>query len=181
MEFRLDPAFRRLYRVKAIGGLITAALLAWLGISTHFYLATVFAVAVALPALLAGIQWARPRMAVTRVDESGIETRVFRSRRVAWANVKEIRVIEFDRVGRVGVRGGFVGGSGQRNSGGGHKKTAYVKIVRYKGRPIELAAPLVTRDTADSDFDKKVRALRSAHAFAVKADVKTANPVVGSR
>ena len=173
MELRLDPAFRRQYGMRAIGGLIAALLLGGAGTSTGFVPATVFAIVLALSALFFGLRWAGLAKAVTRVTSSGIETGKFRTRRVAWENVKEIRVYDFNRVGRVGVRGGFVGGTGQRHSGGGGKKVACVKITRHKGRTVELAAPLVTRDTSDSDFDTKVRALRSAHAH-YKANYKEA-------
>jgi hypothetical protein len=165
MELRLDPAFRRQYGMRAIGGLITALLLGAAGISADFVLATVFALVSAMSALFFGLRWAALARAVTRVSPSGIETCGLRTRRVAWEDVKEIRVYDFDRVGRVAVRGGFRGGSGGRNSSGGGKKVACVKIIRRKGRAVELAAPLVTRDTSDSDFDEKVRTLRSANAY----------------
>jgi hypothetical protein len=170
IEYRLDSAFRRQYAYRAVGQLVLVVLLAVMGRSTGLVAAMVFAAIVAVSALFHGAMWAGRRRALTRIDASGIETRVFRSKRIAWADVKEIRVFDFERTRRVGVTGGFVGANGRRNSGGGNKKVACVKIVRHRGRSIELAAPLVTRDGGDSKFDDKVRALRAAREFHLKAD-----------
>lgn len=165
LEYRLEPATRRQYAMRAVAGLILVVLLGGTSIATGSVFPMIFAIASALTALFCGAMWFGRSRALTSVDSGGIETRVFRSRRVAWSDVAEIKVYDFERVGRVGATAGFVGSTGgRRNSGGGNKKVACVKVVRRKGRTIELAAPLVTRDAGDSAFDDKVRALRAAHA-----------------
>lgn len=166
MEFRLDPDVWRQYGMRSVGFLLVAVLLGWPGISKGAVVLTVPAGIAGLAAVYSAFRWMRRRLAFTRADSDGVETGYgFSTKRVAWAEISEIQVFDVEKVRSVGVRAGFRVGTGGRNSGGPNKKVAYVKLVRHRGRNVELAAPLVIRESADSRFDDKVRALRSAHAF----------------
>lgn len=169
MEFGLDPDVGRPYGLRAAGLLLLAVLLGVVGLSGTTPVAVLGAV-IAVLAVSAGLKWYGCLRALTLVGPEGIRTRaLLRTRAVAWAEVKQIQVLDFEKVRSVRVAGGARSGI-QRNSGGGHKKAACVRIVRHRGRTVELAAPLILRDSSDSRFDDKVRALRAAHAFYAKAD-----------
>jgi hypothetical protein len=177
MEFSLDPDVGRPYGLRAVGVLLLAVVLGVVGLSGNTPVA-VLGAAVAVVALFAGAKWYACLRALTLVGPEGIRTRMLRPRVVAWSEVKQIQVVDFEKVRSVRVAGG-ARSSMQRNSGGGHKKVACVRIVRHRGRTVELAAPLIIRASADSSFDDKVRALRAAHAFYVKADSVPARSVAG--
>ena len=178
MEFGLEPDVRRPHGLRAVGLLVLAVLFGGVGSSGNTPM-EVLAAVIAVAAVCAGLKWYGCLRALTQVGPSGIRTRVLRTRVVAWEDVKQIQVVDFERVRNVRVAGGGRSG-GRRNSGGGHKKVACVRIVRHRGRAVALAAPLIIRASADSRFDDKVRALRAAHAFYVKADSVPAAPTTAT-
>jgi hypothetical protein len=169
MEFSLEPDVGRPYGLRAVGLLVLAAFLGVVGLSGNTPVAVLGAV-IAVAALFAGVRWYARLRALTLVGPEGVRTRMLRTRAVAWAEVKQIQVVDFEKVRDVRVARGASRGGTRRTSGGGQKKVACVRIVRHRGRTVELAAPLIIRASSDSKFDDKVRALRAAHAFYVKAD-----------
>jgi hypothetical protein len=173
MEFNLGADVRRGYGLRAIRMIVLAAVVGGLGSALSTVLAVVGAV-IALAALIPAAQWFSRIRALTVVGPEGIRTRMWRTREIPWSEIKQVQEVDFERMRRVGVASGRLRGASRgRNSGGGNKKVACVRLVRHHGRTVELAAPLVVRDSADHTFDDKVRALRSAHAFYTGDGAKT--------
>jgi hypothetical protein len=162
MEFTLGPEYRRRYAVRAVYGLVLTLLFTYLVYSTGVAIGDALAVFFLLVTIVSALQWHGRSKFATRVSADGLEIRGYTGRRVAWSEIKEIQVVDFERVGQVRVRGRT-----RNPSGGGGKKVAFIRIVRHSGRSLDLKAPLVTRDISDSKFDDKARALREAFKFHV--------------
>jgi hypothetical protein len=141
MEFTLSPQYRRQYAVRAVFGLVLTLLLTYLVYSTGVAIGDALAVIFLILTAVSALQWHGRSKFATRVSSDGLEIRGYTSRRVTWAEIKEIQVVDFARVGQVRVRGRT-----RNPNGGGSKKVAYVRIVRHSGRTLDLKAPLVTRD-----------------------------------
>jgi Bacterial PH domain len=160
-EFDLEPRFRRHLASRGFVLLVLGTIALIMG-ALNGNGPEVTAAVVLLPAAgLCGGLWAWRARFSARITREGIEVRrYFGVKRIPWSAVRDVEAYHYERANPVGVPAGRSGKS--RNSEGGTKKVACVKIVRVSGRRIELPAPLVTRGQSDPYFDQKVRAIKAA-------------------
>lgn len=160
-EFPLEPQFRQHLAIRGFGALGVGAIALLLGIVNASHTELVVAAICLFVAAISGALWTWRARFGTRITREGIEVRrYFGVKNIPWSEVRDIQALFFNRDMPIQAISGRSNRS--RNSGGGTKIAACVKIVRKSGRGVILPAPIVTRGESDPYFNDKVRAIKAA-------------------
>lgn len=103
----------------------------------------------------------------TRLTAAGIESRRLRTRVIAWAEIRDVKVVNRVTVGQVAVMGSRASGRRSTRSGGGARKLSSVRVQLANGRWKELAMPVAWENAGDPEFANKARAIRERWQAAV--------------
>jgi hypothetical protein len=158
VEYRPQPGLGNATLAKAIIALIVAGVL--LSLSAQSAAAAVVA---AVPGALAigwFVSYTAKRRFRARLTATGIESRRLRTRDIAWAQIRDVQVVNRVTVAQLAVMGSRRSGRPTTRSGSGSRKLSSVRVQQANGRWRELPVPVAWENAPDPDFMRKAEEIR---------------------